>query len=125
MILIVDDDEAVCASIKMLLKQHQYATEIATGPEQALEKINQARPDCVLMDMNFSLKTTGEEGLELLNQIKTIDASIPVIMITAWGSIDLAVEGMRAGANDFITKPRNNDQLLQSIHTALELKQAR
>ena len=122
MILIIDDDEAVCASIQMLLRQNQYDSVSADGPEKALTSIRSQRPDLILMDMNFSLKTTGEEGLQLLKQIMEIDSTIPVIMITAWGSIDLAVEGMRAGANDFITKPWNNDHLLQSIITALELK---
>jgi len=73
------------------------------------------------MDMNFSLTTSGEEGLRLLRQVKTLSPETPVILMTAWGSISLAVEGMRAGAFDFVTKPWNNIALLNSIRTALAL----
>ena len=75
----------------------------------------------VLMDMNFSLSTNGEEGLILLRQVKLFCPDVPVILMTAWGSIPLAVQGMQAGAFDFITKPWNNAALMQRIETALEL----
>ena len=76
------------------------------------------------MDMNFTLSTTGEEGLTLLKQVKVFRPDVPVILMTAWGSIQLAVQGMQAGAFDFITKPWNNAALLQRIETALELTAA-
>ena len=78
-------------------------------------------PALILMDMNFTLSTTGEEGLTLLKQVKIFRPDVPVILMTAWGSIQLAVQGMQAGAFDFITKPWNNAALLQRIETALEL----
>jgi len=79
---------------------------------------------CVIQDMNFSRETTGEEGLALLRRIKATRPEIPVVLITAWGSISLAVEGMRAGASDFVTKPWTNPQLLQTVRTALGLAAA-
>ena len=81
-------------------------------------------PDLILMDMNFTLSTTGEEGLTLLKQVKVFRPDTPVILMTAWGSIQLAVQGMQAGAFDFIPKPWNNAALLQRIETALELSTA-
>ena len=80
--------------------------------------------DLVLQDMNFSRGTTGEEGLELLAAIRRLRPRLPVILITAWGSIGLAVEGMKAGAADFVTKPWSNAQLLQAVETALSLAAA-
>ena len=80
-------------------------------------------PELILMDMNFTLTTTGEEGIQLLRQVKIFRPDVPVILMTAWGSISLAVQGMQAGAFDFITKPWNNLVLLKSIRTALELSE--
>ena len=79
----------------------------------------------IIQDMNFSRRTSGEEGLALLRQIKDLTPSIPVILITAWGSIALAVEGMKAGASDFVTKPWTNQQMLQTVQTALGLVASR
>jgi DNA-binding NtrC family response regulator len=78
-------------------------------------------PDLCLLDMNFSVGATGEDGLRLLRELKALHPDLPVILITAWGTVPLAVEGMKAGAVDFITKPWNNDQLLQAVNTALTL----
>src|SRR5260221_13051359 len=75
--------------------------------------------------MNFHSQTTGAEGLELLSQLRTMEPRVPVILLTAWGSIELAVEGMKRGASDFITKPWSNAQVLQSVETALGLVVAR
>jgi DNA-binding NtrC family response regulator len=121
MILLVDDDPSVIASLALLLKQHGYATAAAATPDDAL--VLARRPDCalVIQDMNFSRQTTGEEGLTLLGRIKTARPELPVILLTAWGSISLAVLGMKAGAADFVTKPWANHQLLQSVRTALGL----
>ena len=123
MILLIDDDEAVLASIRMLLKQSGFDSVLADGPQQAKKCLNELKPELILMDMNFSLKTTGEEGLLLLKEIKTDYPNIPVILITAWGSIDLAVQGMQAGASDFITKPWDNAQLLNTIKTSIQLQE--
>lgn len=121
MILIIDDDAAVRSSLSLLLKRAGYETGAAASPDAAIEFVRQTRPDLMLMDMNFSLTTKGNEGLELLQKMKVLHPDVPVILITAWGSISLAVKGMQAGAFDFIPKPWDNRQLLNSISTALEL----
>jgi two-component system NtrC family response regulator len=121
MILIVDDDVAVRSSLNFLLKHAGYETEAVPGPKEALSIVRREAPELILMDMNFTLTTSGEEGIKLLKQMKILRPEIPVILITAWGSISLAVQGMKAGAFDFITKPWNNLMLLNSIRTALEL----
>lgn len=125
MVLIIDDDASVRSSLSFLLKHAGYEAEAVGSPEEALEVVREVAPELILMDMNFSLTTTGEEGLHLLRQVKVFRPEVPVILITAWGSISLAVQGMQAGAFDFITKPWNNLMLLQSIRTALELSAQR
>ena len=119
MILIVDDDPSVTASLALLLKQAGYASHSVAGPEAALAWLARERCELVIQDMNFSRRTTGEEGLDLLARIKSAAPSLPVILITAWGSIGLAVEGMKSGAADFVTKPWTNQQILQTVQTAL------
>jgi DNA-binding NtrC family response regulator len=121
MLLIVDDDPSVIASLGLLLKRHGYASRAALSQESALASLRGQEFDLVLQDMNFSRATTGEEGLELLAEIRRLRPRLPVILVTAWGSIALAVEGIKAGAVDFITKPWSNAQLLQAVETALSL----
>jgi DNA-binding NtrC family response regulator len=125
MILIVDDDPSVTASLGLLLKRHGHPTRAARSQEEALAAVRGEGLDLVLQDMNFSRGTSGAEGLELLAEIRRLRPHLPVILITAWGSIALAVEGMKAGAADFVTKPWGNAQLLQSVETALSLAAAR
>src|SRR3954468_16719856 len=125
MILIVDDDRSVTASLALLLKQAGLATVAASSPDETLAVLRREPCQLVIQDMNFSRRTSGEEGLALLKAIKTLTPAIPVILITAWGSIALAVEGMKAGASDFVTKPWTNQQLLQTVQTALGLVEAR
>lgn len=122
MILIIDDDNAVKTSLLLLLRQEGYEAAAAGSPAEAMASIRQTRPGLVLLDLNFSLSTSGQEGMELLRQIKQFDNTIPVILITGWGSIELAVQGMKLGANDFITKPWSNDNILQSVRTLLDLQ---
>jgi len=121
MILIVDDDASITASLALLLKQHGQRSSPASTPDEALAAFRRERPSLVIQDMNFSRQTTGAEGLELLSRFRALDASVPVILLTAWGSIELAVEGMKLGAADFITKPWSNARVLESIETALRL----
>jgi len=123
MILIIDDDAAVRSSLTFLLKRAGFRPEAVPGPKEALEVVRATAPELILMDMNFTLTTTGEEGIQLLRQVKIFRPDVPVILMTAWGSISLAVQGMQAGAFDFITKPWNNLVLLKSIRTALELSE--
>lgn len=124
MILIIDDDSAVRSSLSFMLKRAGYEVKTAPGPREAMDIVRAEAPVLILMDMNFTLSTTGEEGLTLLKQVKVFRPDVPVILMTAWGSIQLAVQGMQAGAFDFITKPWNNAALLQRIETALELTAA-
>ena len=123
MILIIDDDAAVRSSLTFLLKRAGFRPEAVPGPKEALEVVRTTAPVLILMDMNFTLTTTGEEGIQLLRQVKIFRPDVPVILMTAWGSISLAVQGMQAGAFDFITKPWNNLVLLKSIRSALELSE--
>lgn len=120
-ILIVDDDSVVRRSLGMLLKRAGYSPDEAATPEEALAKVRACDYSLILMDMNYSRTTTGEEGLELLRKTRIFQPDTPVVLITAWGSIELAVEGIRSGAFDFITKPWNNLVLLQRIRTAIDL----
>ncbi len=121
MILVIDDDKSVCLSLKLLLKRMDYEVEAAHNQAEAMEIVRRTEPSLILMDMNFSLSTSGDEGLILLRQVKLFRPDVPVILMTAWGSIPLAVEGIRAGAFDFITKPWDNHLLLQRIATAIDL----
>lgn len=120
MILIIDDDITIRTSLSLMLKRAHYEVKAAASPREAMPIVRSEEPQLILLDMNFSLSTSGDEGLTLLKQIKLFRPSVPVILMTAWGSIQLAVAGMRAGAFDFITKPWNNVMLMERIKTALE-----
>ena len=121
MILICDDDSAIRSSLELVLKRVGYDTASVSNPKEALDFIRHQKPQLILMDMNYSHETSGEEGLLLLKQTKILCPEVPVILITAWGSINLAVRGIRAGAFDFVTKPWNNLLLINTIQTALQL----
>jgi len=120
-VLVIDDDQAVTASLALLLKQHGFTPVGAADPGEALAVLDRQPVSLILQDMNFSRATTGEEGLDLLDRIRARWPAVPVLLMTAWGNIDLAVAGMKAGAVDFLTKPWSNERLLQSVRTALEL----
>jgi len=122
MILIVDDDLAVRTSLQLLLEQDGYQMRTASNQTDALALLKAEMPELILLDLNFSLETTGEEGMALLREIKVLVPHIPVVLITGWASIALAVEGMKLGASDFINKPWNNDHVLQTVHTLIDLK---
>ncbi len=94
---------------------------VADGPFETREILNEEEPEAVLLDMNFSVDTSGDDGLRLLRYLRERLPNVPVVLITGWGSINLAVAGMKAGASDFITKPWQNDYLVQSVQTALKL----
>ena len=121
MILVIDDDSAIRTSLSFLLKRAKYDVQAVASPKEAMAVVRAVSPELILMDMNFSLTTSGDEGITLLKQVKIFRPESPVILMTAWGSIDLAVKGMQAGAFDFITKPWNNAALMLRIETALEL----
>ncbi|MGN7985902.1 sigma-54-dependent transcriptional regulator [Pedobacter sp. 22226] len=121
MILIVDDDIAVRTSLSLLLKSTGNEIVTADSPVQAFEVVQTRKPELVVLDLNFSIGTSGKEGMQLLKKIRAYDAALPVVLITGWASIELAVQGMKLGANDFINKPWNNDYVLQSVDTLLQL----
>ncbi len=120
-ILVCDDDLAIRSSLKFLLTKSGYEVELAAAPEEILNKVRQGDFSLVLLDMNFSMTITGDEGLEILQKIRLLKPAIPVILITAWGSVELAVKGIKLGAADFITKPWNNQQLLKIAETSIAL----
>lgn len=121
MILIIDDDIGIRTSLTMMLRRAGYEPHAVASPREAIAIVKQQKPRLILMDMNYSLTTSGDEGLVLLRQVKLFQPDVPVILMTAWGSIQLAVKGMRAGAFDFVTKPWNNAALMQQIENALEI----
>ncbi|GAA3952684.1 sigma-54 dependent transcriptional regulator [Pedobacter ginsengiterrae] len=121
MILIVDDDIAVRTSLSLLLKSVGNEIITADNAVQAFEVVKTQKPELVILDLNFSIDTSGKEGMTLLKKIKAFDAAIPVVLITGWASIELAVQGMKLGANDFINKPWDNNYLIQSVETLLQL----
>ncbi len=122
MILVVDNDKTIRLSLKLILERNGYMVALAEDPKAAIAVVkSQPEVELVLMDMNYTNSTTGDEGLTLLKQVKVFRPQLPVILMTAWGSIDLAVQGMRAGAFDFITKPWDNGVLLERIETAIKV----
>jgi DNA-binding NtrC family response regulator len=123
MILIIDDDIAVRTSLLLLLQNEGYEVRSAGEPNEAIRLIKETLPQLIILDLNFSIDTSGKEGMEVLREIRKINESVPVILITGWGTIQLAVEGMKIGANDFLNKPWSNDHVLQSVKTLLHLKE--
>ncbi|MEZ4900686.1 MAG: sigma-54 dependent transcriptional regulator [Spirosomataceae bacterium] len=119
MILIIDDDIAVCTSLALLMRKEGFDVAAAQNPEEAFAILQRHEVILVLLDMNFSNNTTGEDGLALLQQLKELKPALPVVLITGWATIDLAVKGMKLGAADFLHKPWQNAHLVQVIRTAL------
>ncbi len=124
-ILIADDQPDIRESLRLLLKSEGFKVDVAANPTAALTAVAAGSPDLLLMDMNYSQDTTsGQEGLELLDRMREVDPAVPVVVMTAWGSIELAVEAMRRGARDFVTKPWENARLLATLRTQLDLSAA-
>src|ERR1700676_5229474 len=124
-ILIADDQADVLEALRLLLKGEGFEIESATSPAGILAALENRDFDVVLMDLNYTRDTTsGQEGLDLLTRIQAIDPNVPVVVMTAWGSVDLAVEAMRRGARDFIQKPWDNARLMTIVRTQVELSNA-
>ena len=104
-VLIIDDDRAVCSSLQLLLHRYGFTTQSIFSPTQLLEVCSEFKPQVVLLDMNFSIDTSGKQGLRALQLLVDYDPSIKVILMTGWATVQLAVEGMKLGAKDFIAKP--------------------
>jgi DNA-binding NtrC family response regulator len=124
-ILLADDQQDIRESLRLLLKNEGYETYAAASPAEALVAIEAREFDAVLMDLNYTRDTTsGREGLDLLTAIQRVDSTLPVIVMTAWSSVELAVEAMRLGARDFLQKPWENARLLSILRTQIDLRQA-
>ena len=124
-ILIADDQPDVLEALRLLLKGEGYQIDTVDSPAAALSALEQRDYDVVLIDLNYARDTTsGEEGLELLARIHAADDSLPVVVMTAWGSVKLAVDAMRRGARDFVEKPWDNDRLSTIMRTQTELGRA-
>ncbi len=124
-VLIADDQLDVLEALRLLLKSESYQLETANSPALTLAALEARDFDLVLMDLNYTRDTTsGREGLDLLARLQKMDSTLPVVVMTAWGSVELAVEAMRRGARDFIQKPWDNARLLAIVRTQIELSQA-
>ena len=124
-IFVADDQRDVVESLRLLLKSEGFATDTFTNPESLVGALRERTADAVLMDLNYTRDTTsGDEGLDTVTRIRSFDAHTPIVLMTAWGTINLAVEGMRRGAQDFIEKPWDNDRLLAVLRTQVALGRA-
>jgi sigma-B regulation protein RsbU (phosphoserine phosphatase) len=123
--LIADDQPDVTEALRLLLKTEGYQIEAVHSPRAVLDNLSAREFDLLLMDLNYTRDTTsGEEGLDLLGRIQKLDAGLPVVVMTAWGSIAVAVEAMRRGARDFIEKPWDNSRLLSTIRRQIHRRSA-
>ena len=120
-VLVADDDPHVVAALEILLKGHGYLTHSACDPLSLLVALRHENFDLILMDLNYTRDTTGGvEGLDLVKRIRSMDETLPVVVMTAWSTVELAVEALRRGASDFINKPWNNSKLVEKIEEQIE-----
>ena len=123
-ILIADDQPDVLEALRLLLKAESYEIEAVSSPAAVLRALETRDYNVLLMDLNYTRDTTsGQEGLDLLTRIQALDITLPVVVMTAWGSIGIAVEAMRRGARDFVEKPWDNTRLLSILRTQIELSE--
>ena len=124
-LLVADDQPDVLEALRLLLKGEGYQIDTAASPAGVVAALEDKEFDVLLMDLNYARDTTsGQEGLDLLHTVRTMDPTLPVVVMTAWGSVDVAVEAMRRGARDFIQKPWDNARLLAIVRTQVELSRA-
>src|SRR5438445_7810226 len=124
-ILAADDQQHILQALELLLKPQGYEVAVVRSPALVRDALASSSYDAVLIDLNYMRDTTsGREGLDLLSEIVAIDSTLPVIVMTAWGNVELVVEAMRRGARDFIQKPWENERLLSIIRTQVELRRA-
>ena len=124
--LIADDQPDVLAALRLLLKGAGYQTQAADSPAAVLDAIKREKFDLVLMDLNYARDTTsGKEGLDLISRIQALDDELPIVVMTAWATVDLAIESMRLGVRDFVQKPWENSHLLRKLRTQIEQGQVR
>src|SRR5579871_3086711 len=119
-ILLADDQGTVVDALRLLLKQEGYETDAVSRPGEVISALQARNYDLVLMDLNYTQDTTyGREGLDLLTRIHQLEKDVPLVVMTAWGSMDLAIEAMRRGARDFIQKPWNNQDVLEALRAQI------
>ncbi|MPZ18436.1 MAG: response regulator [Luteitalea sp.] len=124
-VLVADDQLDILEALRLLLKGEGFHVETVSSPAGLLASVDAREYDVVLMDLNYTRDTTsGEEGLDLLTKLRQIDETLPVVVMTAWGTVDIAVDAMRRGARDFVQKPWDNARLLAIVRTQVELSQA-
>ena len=124
-VLIADDQPDVLEALRLLLKTEEYQIELVSSPAGVLNALDAREFDVVLIDLNYARDTTsGQEGLDLLSRIQALDSTVPVVVMTAWSSVKVAVEAMRRGARDFIQKPWENERLISILRTQIELSRA-
>ncbi|GGH13519.1 sigma-54-dependent transcriptional regulator [Silvibacterium dinghuense] len=124
-VLVADDQPHILEALELLLEPEGFRLETARSPYMVLEALMSGSYDALLIDLNYTRDTTsGKEGLDLLSQIKSYDPQMPVIVMTAWANVEVAVEAMRRGAQDFIQKPWDNARLLTILRTQIELHEA-
>ncbi len=124
-VLAADDQRDVLEALRLLLKPEGFALETVDSPAGVLAAVESREIDVVLIDLNYARDTTsGQEGMDLLSKLQAIDPTLPVVVMTAWGSVDLAVEAMRRGARDFVQKPWENARLVATLRTQAELARA-
>src|SRR5512146_2061613 len=122
-ILAADDQQDILDAMALLLRPRHYQVDGVRSPAMVREALASGSYDAVVMDLNYTRDTTsGHEGLDLLSEIVALDATLPVIVMTAWGNVDLAVEAMRRGARDFVQKPWENERLWSIVRTQVELR---
>ncbi len=124
--LIADDEPDILTALRLLLKSDGYEPETASSPAAVLEAIERSQFDVVLIDLNYARDTTsGREGIDLISRIQALDPSLPIVVMTAWATVDLAVEAMRRGVRDFVQKPWENPRLLQTLRKQVRHARAR
>lgn len=125
-ILVADDQTDIVDALRLLLKGAGFTVQAADSPSAVLEAVVGREWDCVLMDLNYTRDTTsGTEGMDLLRALREVDGTLPVVTMTAWGSVEGAVEAMRRGAGDYVEKPWDNQRLVATLKTQIELGRAR
>ena len=125
-ILIIDDDEDVLRAARLLLKRHFLRVDTESQPDHIPQRLSTDSYDVILLDMNFKQDmSSGHEGFQWLDRILALDPGAVVIMITAYGGVELAVKAMKEGATDFVMKPWENEKLLATLHAAMKLRQSR
>src|SRR5688572_32072443 len=124
-ILVADDQVDILDALRMLLTDEGYEVTTARSPREALERLEGAEFDLAILDLNYTRDTTsGQEGLDLMERIRALDPALPVLVMTAWSSVAGAVEAMRRGARDYVEKPWDDERLLMTVRTQIDLRRA-